>query len=85
MADLLSNSTLVLGATDIQEEGEGDPVDETRFRFSDGIMSLENRRQTLSGAWMTTTTTCVGGLETVVNRTSAPETVTRPAPPRTNK
>jgi hypothetical protein len=85
IADLLSISTLVLGAKDIQEEEEGDAVDETRLMLSDGMISIENRKQVYSGAWMTTTTTCVGGRETLVNRSSAPETMTRPAPVRTKK
>ena len=85
IADLLSISALSLGVTDIQEEGEGDKGDEMRLTLVGGIVSTEARRQDATGVWSTTTTTCVNGRETVVSRTAAPETTTKPAPPRTNK
>jgi hypothetical protein len=85
IADLLSISTLSLGATDIQEEDKDDKGDEMRLTLVGGIVSTEARRQDDAGMWSTTTTTCGAGRETVVDRMTVPEVATTPAPVRTKK
>lgn len=80
IADLLSVSTLALGVEAFQDEETANRT-EMRLTFSKGQLSTESRQQEHDGIWTVTSTSCVGGRETVLNLTSEPAPASGPSRP----